>query len=63
MKSIKPKQLVRMLKKAGWVEVNQKGSHLQMKKERIHDIISIPMHNKDVPTGLLIAILKKAGLK
>lgn len=29
------KELVRLLKKNGWFEVKQEGSHLRMRKERI----------------------------
>lgn len=29
------KELVRLLKKDGWFEVKQEGSHLRMRKERI----------------------------
>lgn len=30
-----PKELVRLLKKNGWYEVKQEGSHLRMRKQRI----------------------------
>lgn len=30
-----PKQLVRLLKKNGWVPINQEGSHLKLRKSRI----------------------------
>lgn len=33
--SMTPKELVRLLKKNGWYEVKQEGSHLKLKKERI----------------------------
>lgn len=29
------KELVRLLKKNGWLEVKQEGSHLRMRKERV----------------------------
>lgn len=33
--SMTPKELVKLLKKNGWYEVKQEGSHLKLKKERI----------------------------
>lgn len=30
-----PKELVRLLKKNGWYEVKQEGSHLRLRKERL----------------------------
>lgn len=56
--------LVKLLKSNGWQEVRQKGSHLILKSENSPDNLSVPMHGKkDVPTGLLNALLKKAGIK
>ncbi len=34
--SMTPKELVRLLKKIGWYEVKQEGSHLKLRKERLH---------------------------
>ena len=34
--SMTPKELVRLLKKNGWFEVKQEGSHLRLRKERIY---------------------------
>lgn len=33
--NMRPKELVRLLKKNGWYEVKQEGSHLKLRKERI----------------------------
>ena len=56
--------LVKLLKSNGWQEVRQKGSHLVLKHEQNPDNLSVPMHGKkDVPPGLLNALLKKAGIK
>ena len=35
MNSMTAKELVRLLKKNGWYEVKQEGSHLRLRKERI----------------------------
>lgn len=58
---MKDKDLMKMLIKDGWELVSVKGSHHKLKKGNLIEII--PIHGKDVPIGLLNAILKKAGLK
>ena len=55
------KELLRLLKRNGWYRVKQEGSHLRLRKNGFNDII-IPVHNKDLPKGLLIALLKQSGL-
>lgn len=56
------KELIKILKKAGFQEVSQKGSHLKMKKDT--KILIVPEHGKkDIPIGTLKSIIKQAGLK
>lgn len=56
------KELVKLLKKNGWMEVRIEGSHHIMKKGDKE--ISVPVHgSKSMKKGLLNAILKEAGLK
>ena len=55
------KKLIRLLRRKGWYKVKQEGYHLRMRKEGSNDII-IPVHNKDLPKGLLIKILKQAQI-
>ena len=57
------KQVVALLKKHGWVEKKQKGSHKQMEHVVFKKKITIPMHNGDLPIGTLKSILKQANLK
>ena len=59
--SMKDKDLLKMLIKNGWKEVNVNGSHHKIKKGL--DTITVPVHGKDMDKGLLSAILKQAGLK
>ena len=61
LKPTKPKELVRVLKSFGFVEVRTKGSHLVMKKPKDYMVV-IPLHNKEIPTGTLLAIINDAGL-
>lgn len=61
LKPTKPKELVRVLKSIDFVECRTKGSHLIMKKPDDY-LVVIPMHNKEIPTGTLLAIINDAGL-
>lgn len=58
---MKGKELVKLLKKDGWVLDRVNGSHHIMVKDG--NSISVPVHNTDIQKGLLHAIMKKAGLK
>ena len=58
---MKDKDLLKLFLKNGW-EINRiNGSHHILKKDGQIEVI--PIHNKDVPTGLLEKILKRAGFK
>ena len=57
-----PKQMVKHLKKNGFYEISQRGSHLKMRDDKGHQT-TVPMHKKDLSTGTEDAILKQAGLK
>jgi len=60
---MKSKELIRILKNDGWVEKEQKESHLQL----VHNVkkgkVTIPIHSGDIKPGTLNSILKQAGLK
>lgn len=59
--NMKDKDLLKLLLKNGWKDVRQRGSHHRLKKDNRVEVIAV--HGKDVPTGLLNAILKRTGLK
>ena len=56
---MRDKDLLRLLLQNGWKVVHINGSKLR--KGNATEII--PIHGKDVPSGLLNAILKRTGLK
>lgn len=58
---MKDKDLLKLLQKNGWEIDRVRGSHHVMVKGDKTEII--PVHNKDMATGLLNAILKRTGLK
>lgn len=61
---MKVQELIKMIEDLGWVEVRQSGSHKIFKHPSLKGILSIPFHKgKEVPTGTLRSILKRAGLK
>jgi len=59
---LSPQKLIKILQKAGFKVVRQKGSHVIMMNNRNIRIV-IPVHpGKDVKPGLIRAIIKEAGL-
>lgn len=58
-----PREMIKYLKKNGFVEVSQNGSHVKMKNDETGKQTEIPYHCKDLKKGLEQAILKQAGLK
>ena len=56
------KKLVNLLRKKGFIFDRASGSHqIYMLPDRSKRVI-VPMHNKDLPKGTLISILKQAGI-
>lgn len=58
---MKDKDLLKLLKSNGWQVVRIQGSHHVLQKGGKTEVV--PVHGKDVPKGLLNAILKRTGLK
>jgi predicted RNA binding protein YcfA (HicA-like mRNA interferase family) len=59
---IKPKQLVKVLKKKGCVFKRQTGSHQIFYYPEKQKIITVPVHSKDLKMGLLRSIIKELDL-
>lgn len=57
------RDVLRLLKADGWVEVGQKGSHLQLKHPEKPGRVTLPHPKKDMPIGTLASIEKQAGMK
>ena len=61
--AVSSSDLVRVVKKFGFVEQRQKGSHLHLKRDSDKRRVTIPIHKgRDIPKGTLTAILKDAGI-
>lgn len=58
---MKDKELLKLLRKNGWKVKRIQGSHHIMQKGEQIEVI--PVHGKEVPTGLLHAILKRTNLE
>ena len=58
--SLKPRKVITVLEKAGFVFVRQKGSHRIYIKGGFG--VTIPFHNKDIRKGTLRSIIKQSGL-
>lgn len=61
--SVSGEQLIRALKRAGFVELRQKGSHVSLEKRTADRVFKtvVPMHN-ELAKGTLSDILKQSGL-
>lgn len=60
---MKPKELIKLLEKAGFVAKGQNGSHRKMFNPDSKVTVSVPIHAREMKKGILSDIMKKAGLK
>jgi predicted RNA binding protein YcfA (HicA-like mRNA interferase family) len=61
--SLRPKEVIRALERAGFVVSRMSGSHCRL----IHETdasrkVTVPIHNKDLKRGTLRGIIAQAGL-
>jgi predicted RNA binding protein YcfA (HicA-like mRNA interferase family) len=57
------RQVIKALKKDGWYEVGQVGSHKQFKHTTKKGRVTVPHPSRDLPIGTLKSIEKQAALK
>lgn len=57
------RDVIKALKKDGWYEVNQAGSHKQFKHATKKGRVTVPHPKRDIPMGTLKSIEKQAGIK
>ena len=62
--SLSGERVIRALKRAGFVELRQKGSHVSLEKRTGDQVFKtvVPMHS-ELAKGTLSDILKQCGLK
>ena len=56
------KQMIKLLKQNGFIEIRQAGSHKIMNNPVTNKSVVVPFHAKDLPKGTERNILKQAGL-
>jgi predicted RNA binding protein YcfA (HicA-like mRNA interferase family) len=57
------KGIIAALKADGWVQVAQKGSHVQFRHPTKPGRVTVPHPHRDIPTGTFRSIEKQAGVK
>jgi predicted RNA binding protein YcfA (HicA-like mRNA interferase family) len=57
------REVIWKLRKDGWYEVHQVGSHVQFRHPTKKGRVTVPHPKRDIPTGTLKSVEKQAGLK
>ncbi len=57
---LKPRKVVAALKRAGFHQVRQRGSHLQLKRGNL--LVTVPVHPGDLKPFVLRSILRQAQM-
>ena len=60
--AVRPSEVVAALKRAGFIEKWQKGSHVILWNERQNRTTVVALHGRDIPAPTLKEVLKQAGL-
>ena len=63
MKSYSSREVIRLLKDAGWYEVDVTGSHHQFKHPSKRGRVTVKDPDKDIPRKTLDSIERQSGLK
>lgn len=58
-----PREMIKLLKKNGFEEISQNGSHVKLRNGETGRTVIVPYHSKDLKKGLEQTILKQAGLQ
>lgn len=57
---LKPRQVIAILEQAGFRQVRQKGSHIQLKRGNL--LVTVPNHPGDLNPRVLKSILRQAQM-
>ncbi|WP_046020201.1 type II toxin-antitoxin system HicA family toxin [Magnetospira sp. QH-2] len=57
------RDIIKKIKKDGWVKVAQQGSHSQFKHPIKPGRVTVPHPKRDLPIGTIISIEKQAGIR
>ena len=58
--ALKPRELAAALKKAGFAEQRQSGSHLVLRHSDGREVV-VPVHNKELKRPTMLGIIRQAG--
>ena len=58
-----PREIIKLLRKNGFKEVSQNGSHIKLHNPNTNKTTIVPYHNQSLKIGTEQSILKQAGLK
>lgn len=56
------REVIARLMKAGWRQVRQRGCHVQLKKDGVVALVTVPHPKKDLKLGTLRSIEKASGV-
>ena len=59
--TLKPKEIIAILKQGGFIEHHQKGSHLYLWNPKRQVMTSVSIHPGDTPRPVFKQIIKQAG--
>lgn len=57
-----PQKILKALRKLGFIQISQKGSHVKLKSYFTNKICIVPMH-KEVARGTLKSVLEQADIE
>ncbi|MGN6057375.1 MAG: type II toxin-antitoxin system HicA family toxin [Sphingomicrobium sp.] len=57
------REVIRALEAAGFRQVGQKGSHVQMKKPGRSGRVTVPHPKRDLPIGTIRSIERQSGVR
>ena len=60
--AVRPRQLIRALERQGWELARTKGSHQSFRHPDRPNVVTVPVHARDLKRGMLSGILKDAGI-
>ncbi len=60
---MKPAEMIRLLKKNGFVEIRANGSHRMFENKETGKFTTVPYHAKELKPQIERAILKQAGIQ
>ena len=60
---MRSREVLKRLKRAGWQEVRQSGSHKHLRHRDHPGTVTVPHPKSDLPIGMLKSIERQSGLK